>query len=156
MKKLVAAAVVVVAIILTYFVFIHAKSQKQIDAELYITKSETEWAESLANGDVSVVERIVADDFRGIETDGTVYNKAKAMAETRDGPKDFVSNHLGLVVVRYFGDTAIAQGEERWERKTGSPLKGRYVWTDTWLKRNGKWQIVAAEDVLVPEPSSVR
>ena len=39
---------------------------------------------------------------------------------------------------------------ETWERRVGEPKKGSYIWTDTWVKRNGKWQIVAAEDLLAP------
>jgi hypothetical protein len=27
--------------------------------------------------------------------------------------------------------------------------RGSYVWTDTWVRRNGKWQVVAAEDLEV-------
>jgi len=31
--------------------------------------------------------------------------------------------------------------------------RGKFIWTDTWLKRNGNWQIVAAEDLMpVPGP----
>jgi hypothetical protein len=29
----------------------------------------------------------------------------------------------------------------------------RFVWTDTWIRRNGKWQIVAGEDLIAPEGS---
>ena len=39
---------------------------------------------------------------------------------------------------------------ESWVRNK-EPLRGRFVWTDTWVLRNGKWQIVAAED-MVAEP----
>lgn len=156
MRKLLAAVLVVVAITLSYLLLMREKSHSQLDAEQYISKSESEWAESLTNGDVSVPERIVADDFRGIETDGTAYDKAKAIAETREGPKDYASNHLTIVVVKFFGDSAVAQGEESWVRKTGTSKKGRYIWTDTWLKRKGKWQVVAAEDVMALEPSSIR
>jgi hypothetical protein len=56
------------------------------------------------------------------------------------------------VKVRFFGDTAVAQGSESWERRTGKPRLGRFVWTDTWVRRNGHWQIVAAEDLIIPEP----
>jgi len=37
-------------------------------------------------------------------------------------------------------------------RRAGAPPRGRFVWTDTWIRRNGKWQIVAAEDLIAPEP----
>jgi hypothetical protein len=75
------------------------------------------------------------------------------VAYTREAPKEFISNHLNDVKVRFFGDTAVAQGNESWVRRTVTPLNGRFVWTDTWLHRNGKWQIVASEDLIVPEPA---
>ena len=65
----------------------------------------------------------------------------------------FISNHLNDVKVRFLGDMAVAQGNESWVRRTVTPLNGRFVWTDTWLHRNGAWQIVASEDLIVPEPA---
>lgn len=121
------------------------------DAERYIKESERLWAESVVTGDTSAVERFLADDIVGVDPDGSIYNKAKELEETRQGPEDFVSNHLNDVKVRFYGDTAIVQGSESWVRRTGSPLRGRYVWIDTWMKRNGKWQIVASVDVAVPD-----
>ena len=123
------------------------------DAERYIIESEHQWAESVATGDSSVVERILADDFIGVDPKGRSYDKAKMVSDTRDAPKYFVSNHANEVKVRFYGDTAVAQGSETWERRTGDPLRGRFVWTYTWLRRNGKWQIVAAEDLIAPEQS---
>jgi ketosteroid isomerase-like protein len=121
------------------------------EPERYIIESERQWAESVASGDSSLVERILADDFLGVDTDGSLYDKKKAVADTPSSAKEFVSNHLNDVKVRFYGDTAVAQGSESWVRRTGKPLKGRFVWTDTWIRRNGKWQIVAAEDLIAPE-----
>jgi hypothetical protein len=95
------------------------------------------------------VERILADDFLGVDPKGTLYNKAKMIADTHNAPQSFVSNRLNDVEVRFYGDTAIAQGDESWERRSGE--RGRFVWTDTWIRRNGRWQIVAAEDLIAPE-----
>jgi hypothetical protein len=89
----------------------------------------------------------------GVDPDGSFYDKAKEIADTRESPKEFISNHLNEVKVRFYGDTAVAQGSETWVRRTEKPLRGRYVWTDTWVRRNGKWQIVAAEDLIAPEVS---
>lgn len=99
------------------------------------------------------VERILADDFLGVSPDGKLYDKATMIADTRVAPKEYVSNHLNDVKVRFFGDTAVAQGNESWERRMGKPRHGRFVWIDTWIRRQGKWQIVAAEDLIVPEPA---
>jgi hypothetical protein len=73
------------------------------------------------------------------------------VSDTREAPKYFVSNHANEIKVRFYGATALAQGDETWERRSGDPLRGRFVWTDTWVNRNSKWQIVAAEDLIAPE-----
>ena len=52
------------------------------------------------------------------------------------------------ISVRFFGDTAVAHGSETWTRKDGST--GRYVWTDIWARRDGQWQVVAAQDAAAP------
>lgn len=119
--------------------------------EQYILESEKQWAESVASGDTTAIERILADDFLGVDPKGNFYDKAKMISGTRDAPKYFASNRLGRVIVRFFGDTAVAQGEESWVRHQGEPRRGRFVWTDTWVRRNGVWQIVAAEDLIAPE-----
>lgn len=123
-------------------------TQSQSEAEQYIKSSESAWAESVATGDSSVVERILAEDCVWV-LDGRILTKSQAVAEAKNGPGDFLSDHLEYAHVRFFGDTALVQGSEIWTRK-GGRRKGRFVWTDTWLRRNGKWQIVAAEDDSVP------
>jgi ketosteroid isomerase-like protein len=146
-------ALLVAALVFSTFYSVGAQDSGTAKAERYIIESERQWAESVANGDTTVIERILAEDFVGIDPDGRLYDKAKMVSETRDAPKEFSSNHLNEVKVRFYGDAAVAQGSESWVRRTISPLRGRFVWTDTWIRRNGKWQIVAAEDLMAPEPS---
>ena len=132
---------------------VRAQESSTVEAERYIKKCERQWAESVASGDVSQVKQFMADDFLGVDTDGSFYDKTKALSESAEGAKEFVSNHINDdVKVRFYGDAAVAQGSESWVRRTGTPKRGRYVWTDTWIKRNGKWQVVAAEDLIPPEP----
>ena len=97
---------------------------------------------------MTAVERILADDFVGIDPKGKSYDKAAMISDTRKGPEKFVSNHLDDVKIRFYGNTAVAQGSETWVRRNGE--RGRCVWTDTWILRNGRWQIVAAEDLIAP------
>ncbi len=117
------------------------------EAEHYIQESEAAWAASVATNDTSVVQRILADDLVWV-LDGRVLDKATAVAEAAKGPYDFLSNKLEYAHVRFFGNTAVVQGSELWTRKGGR--QGRFIWTDTWLRRHGQWQIVASEDVSVP------
>jgi ketosteroid isomerase-like protein len=116
----------------------------------YIRQSESAWAESVVTNDAAVLDRILADDFVGVEIDGSHYTKQDAIKEYRTSPSTFVSNHLNDVEIRFFGDTAVAEGNESWKKKDGTV--GKFVWADTWIRRNGKWQIVAAEDLVPPPP----
>ena len=122
-------------------------NRAQRDAERYILAGEAAWADSVATNDASVVKRILADDVIWV-LNGKILDKRAAVEGAEKGPYDFVSDRLEYAHVRFFGDTAVVQGSEAWERKGGR--KGRFVWTDTWLRRNGQWQIVAAEDVSIP------
>ena len=118
-----------------------------VEAEKYIIECSRDWAESVVTGDMSRRRIYFADDFMGTDTKGRRYDKASITRET--GPAKYViSNRLESVQVRFFGDTAIAYGSEIWEKKDGS--KGRWVWTDIWVLRNGSWQIVAAQDAAAP------
>ncbi len=120
-----------------------------VQADAYIRDGARQRAESVASGDVSVLERILAEDFVGVDPKGNVYDKATMLADTREAPKYFASNTIGNVTVRFFGATAVAQGEENWVRRNGQ--RGRFVWTDTWVYRSGEWQIVAAQDASVKD-----
>ena len=119
------------------------------EAERYIIESERQWAESVASGDTAVIQRILADDFVGVDPKGRHYGKSEMISDTRNAPKYFASNRLNDVKVRFYRGTAVAQGNESWQRHNGE--RGRFVWTDTWIRRNGRWQIVAAEDLIAPE-----
>jgi hypothetical protein len=112
----------------------------------YIRLAESDWAESVVTNDVRVLDRILADDFAGVDIDGSHYSKADAMRDYRTKPSEFVSNHLNEVAIRFYGEAAVAQGSESWKKKDGTP--GKFVWTDTWIRRAGKWQVVAAEDLV--------
>jgi ketosteroid isomerase-like protein len=118
----------------------------------YICDSEAAWAASVASGDASIVQRILADDFIGVHPSGRHYRKAEMVDGTPKAPETFASNHVNDVIVRFYGDVAIAQGNESWRKHNGDT--GRFVWTDTWLKRGGRWQIVAAEDLTAPEAAA--
>ena len=119
----------------------------QAAAENYIRKSEEEWAASVATNDASVVRRILADDFVWV-LDGRVLDKKTAVAEAATGPGSFLSNKADYVHVRFFGDTAVAQGSETWAKRGGR--LGKFIWTDTWVNRGRCWQIVNAQDTVVP------
>ena len=118
----------------------------------FIIGIEAKWASSSCSPQPDL-KAAIADDFQGTATDGDRYGKAEAIATD---PKVVTRDcQLGEVKVRFFGDSiAIAYGAESQIRKAedGKEARRCQVWTDTWLKRNGHWQIVAAQDTVIPCP----
>ena len=55
--------------------------------ERYIRESEAQWAESVASGDTTAIQRILADDFIGTDPKGNLYDKAQMIADTKNAPK---------------------------------------------------------------------
>lgn len=133
-------------------VVIGVQKNEQSRAEEYIKSSESQWAEAEVNRDYKIAERILADDFVGVAPDGSQYTKAREVARTRTARPEFLSNKTGEITVRFYGEAAIAQGSENWKKLDGQ--EGSYVWTDTWIRRNGSWQVVAAEDIEIRRGSS--
>ena len=126
----------------------HAQTDDHARDIAYIRQAESDLAESTVTNDVSVVERILADDFVGVDIDGSHYSKADGIKDYRTHPSEFVFNHLNEVEIRFYGNAAVAQGNWGWKKKDGTT--GKFVWTDTWTMRGGKWQIVAGEDLVSP------
>lgn len=118
-------------------------------AEAEIREIENAWAQVAVSGDPMVIGRIFADDFVGIAPDGTPYTKQGFIDDTKAHPLGFTSIALNAVNVRFEGDVAVAQGDETFTRKGGD--RGRFVWTDVLVRREGKWQLIAAQDAMVPD-----
>ena len=120
------------------------------DTVKLITAAEAKWASSACSPQPDLTE-VIADDFQGTSPKGRRYGKQEAIStDTKSLARDC---QLGEVKVRFFGDSiAIAYGAESSIKKdnNGKETKHCLIWTDTWLKRAGKWQLVAAQDTTLP------
>ena len=110
------------------------------------------WCESNCSPHQGLKE-IFAEEFQGTTPDGTRYGKTQAV-ETDLSSLDRQCQ-LGEVKIQFFSEiVAVAYGNESSIRKgkDGKEFLRCLVWTDTWLKRDGKWQIITAQDVVMECP----
>ena len=119
------------------------KANPDPDAERELRKLEREWLDADADG----IERIEADDFTITYSDGTVRDKAEYVARARQrGPKDpNTYEWTEDSKVRVYGDTAIITGRYMYRVRDKDKEKvsaSRY--TDTYIRRDGRWQVVAS------------
>jgi len=113
----------------------------------YIIEMERKWAEGVCV-DNGVVAGLLADDFQGTSTKGARLTKAD---ELKDEKSVRTAHDCGLddAKVHFFGDSlALVYGSEHAIGKDKSQPGARVcqVWTDTWLKRDGSWRILASQD----------
>lgn len=113
----------------------------------YIVGMERKWAEGVCvnNG---VVASLLADDFEGTSTTGARFTKADELRDEK-GPRIARDCGLDTANVRFFGDSlALVYGSEHavGKDKARPNAKVCQIWTDTWLQRGRKWQIIASQD----------
>lgn len=118
-------------------------------AEQYITKSANDWAQAIAIGDTATIARIMADDFVGVSSRGELYDRKKMLQMSIESANLFKAEVYN-VSVRFFGEAAVAQGNEKWTKLSDATFT-KSIWTDTWVYRDKKWQIVAAQDLKYPK-----
>jgi ketosteroid isomerase-like protein len=139
-----------VAILCVAIITVHAADNRAHDRE-QIIQLERDWVRAWVTMDAAANDRILADDFLGTGPDGKRATKADLMAELKSGEAPLASNRLNEddLTIRFYGDTAVVNGSESWKQKDGK--SGRYIWTDIFVKRNGKWQVVASQDLEVDD-----
>jgi Domain of unknown function (DUF4440) len=111
----------------------------------YICESERAWSQAVASGDTNAAKRILADDYIGIGSSGKLFIKANMAAQAAKTALAVASSDNDYVHVRFFGNTALNQGGDTIRSKNGHVT--HLLWTDTWLRRNGMWQVVQSQDI---------
>ena len=109
---------------------------------------EQDWLNAEKNHDAAAFEKIVADDWIAITPDGKSQTKAQRAVEIKTART--TSATLGDMKVRVFGDTAVVTGtDDEITVEAGKESRDHYVWTDVFVKRNGKWLAVASQTALI-------
>ncbi len=126
--------------------------QPKADADAAISQTlqaiEQDWLNAEKNHDAAAFERLVADDWIAITPDGKSQTKAERAAEIKTAHT--TSATLGDMKVRVFGDTAVVTGtDDEITIEDGKKSSDHYVWTDVFVKRNGKWLAVASQTALI-------
>jgi hypothetical protein len=117
---------------------------------------ERQWAEAACTGS-AIAGKILAEDFQGTSPDGKRYSRTDELAEAKNSKVQARDCRLIDAKVLFFGEaTALVYGSESSIRKgsDGREHTRSLVWTDTWLKRNGNWRIVAAQDTRISDNSA--
>ena len=110
---------------------------------------EDQWTTAVVQRDPRTFERLLAPNF--VYTEDASLMSRSDVIKSVTGPDhvDWARNE-GMRV-HDFGDVQVITGilHLRGKGRQGA-FDRRYRFTDTWQRRNGQWQIIAAQDYLIP------
>ena len=116
-----------------------------------LLRLEDSWASALVQRDSVTFQRLLAPGFVYTENEQVMDRAAVIQAVAYGSDTVTAAHNEAMEVHRYGPTTAVVTG---WLIVDGRGASGafsrRYRFTDTWVKRAGRWQIVAAQDYLAP------
>ena len=134
---------------ITHALFAQSKPGKV--SEILI-QMELDWSQADVKKDAAALNRILADDWMGIDFQGTVMTKPDVMRDIHSDATATESTQLGEMKVRIFGNTGIVSGTEvEKSQYKGKDSSGAYIWTDVFVLRNGRWQAVSSQSTKLAE-----
>jgi len=144
--KRIAIAVCVVVLVSAVAAWAQTPVQpKSESAEQELLKLEQDWTNALVKADVAFLDRIRAEDYTWTDAQGVVWNKAQSDAALTSGEDVISSMVVDDMKVRVYGDAAVVTGRNTMkETLKGKDISGQERFTDTWIKKAGRWQCVAS------------
>jgi ketosteroid isomerase-like protein len=121
-----------------------ARRDRRRSVEQVIRQLDHERIQAQIHADRVALDRIYADDFIGIGPSGTVRMKPQVLADFTSHDLKFQTITTDDVRIRVYGNTVVETGRSSMVGQD----KGRVVprdnrFTRVWVRRQGRWRIVA-------------
>jgi hypothetical protein len=123
-----------------------------------LAQNEIRWAKAAAQYDTATIGRMIAPDYISVNSDH-IYDRTATLVPfgIRDSTFTQLYSPDSGITVRVYGDaaviTAIGNGAVR-NNKTGEVSHSLARYVETWIRRNGQWQVVAGsyQNLQLPRP----
>jgi len=132
-----------VALLIAALVPVIAAAQAAGDEQL-LKETEQRLARAWTQHDRAFIESLLAPEWSVTQADGGTLTRSAVLGTFFDAVQ-FDSNVIDDVTVVLFGDTAIVRGRTVASASlNGEPVNARIRFTDVFLRRNGRWQVIAS------------
>ena len=122
----------------------------QADLIQEVLQVEQAWVEAHRQLDVATLERLMADDYFVIRSDGSVAGKEEDLVSYGAGDRHWEYAEGDQYDVRIYGQTAVLTG--RWRARgvnAGQPFDYVARFLSVYVKRDDRWQMVAAQSTPI-------
>jgi ketosteroid isomerase-like protein len=119
---------------------------------------EREIGRALLDCDFKYFDRVEAEEFIFTDASGNVIDKKQDMATEKDCHKTDGTHDVDDTDVRLYGNAAVVTGRVTVVRKNseGKIFTRRNRFTDVFLWRDERWQLVAGHSSRIPEPAPAK
>src|SRR5678815_4049459 len=120
-------------------------SPAQTSAEKDVLQFERDACKAFLNADPAALERVLTADFTLTISNGEVSTRADEINELRSGKVHYdVFENYDMLARVYGNDVAVVLGKTRVKGTAdGKPFDRVVQFTDTLIKRDGRWQLAA-------------
>ena len=118
-----------------------------------LLQMEDAWNQAYVQKDEAWFQQNLADDYTEIgDTGKTINDKAGAIAEMKADKSSEIIAEISDAKVRVEGNSAVVTGINHVKLKdaNGKPVDYKHRFTDTYIKRDGRWQIWADQATRIP------
>jgi ketosteroid isomerase-like protein len=117
-----------------------------------LTRQADAWDKAIVRKDRAAVADNMAEDFRDIDGHGNVANKKEFLEGILAADLSIDPYTVEDFDVRLYGDVALLSGTTRMTgRSEGKPFKSHYRYTDTYVRRDGRWRVVSVQISKMPD-----
>ena len=116
--------------------------------KMSVREMEEKWEASIPSHDFTTVQGFVASDFVGVSSQGKFVDKSTMLAEYKKDKDTYKSAKNEKLNVKSFGPNVTVvtgRARENGTGKDGKAFDRTFLFTDTWMLRNGQWQCVASQ-----------
>jgi hypothetical protein len=111
---------------------------------------ENAWNQAQIHRDGKALDDLITDQFIYTDWDGSIMNKSKFIADSKDPSVQTTLVANDKVEVFFYPGVAIVAGEYHAKgTNRGKPFDHYGRFTDTWIPSKGSWQCVASHTNLI-------
>ncbi len=111
--------------------------------EKELLKLEDEFARAVASNDADALDKVLANDWIIVESDGGIIDKVRFLGVIRSGALSHESMESADLEVRLYGNTAVVTGLTATKGKfMGQDFTACERATDIFVKHTDRWQCV--------------
>lgn len=133
-----------------------ASSAPAGDAAGALMQLERDWADAAKRQDMAWMERHYAPEYTWTSPDGAINDRKTDIEDAKN--VTFDSLEVSDTQVRVNGDTAVVTGVTTMKGAyKGQDISGRYRFTDTFVRRDGRWLVLASQSTrIAPQQVSAK